>query len=178
MKPSSQLKRTPMPPRKDYLKRLPAKGRKRPLRKRSLATATKVAKAVEHYPDGNHVYFSEASMQRKVVAAVTRSLPSDIARIQMEKLFIVCFWCDGPGFWHPKGMALTLEMHHIIGAGARSDELTNLFPCHHACHMELQSDAELFGKVLYRKWRHDRVQTSWPRLMELLGHGLPDLIID
>lgn len=171
MKRSGQLKRNATP-RKDYLGRIP---RKKRLRKRSPAVAAKVAKAVEFYPDGNHVYFSEATMQRKVVSAVTRSLPLSLARIQMEKLFTTCFWCGGPGFWHPKGMALTLEHHHIVGAGARSDELTNLFPCHRACHDELQSDAELFGKVLYRKWLHDRVQTSWVRLVELLGHGLPEL---
>lgn len=173
------MKRTPMPPRKDYLNRLPKK--RKPLRRQSKTVAAKLSMAEERYADACHVYFDEVPQLLGPVACwlPIRRLPSEAVRIEMEKLFVHCFWCGGRGCWHPKGTSLTLELHHIVGGSAgRSDERTNLFPCHRKCHQELQSDASLTGKVLWLKWRYDRIGTVWTRLAELHGRNLPDLITE
>lgn len=173
------MKRTPMPPRKDYLNRLPKK--RKPLRRRSKTVAAKLSMAEERYADACHVYFDEVPQLLGPVACwlPIRRLPSPAALIEIEKLFSVCFWCGERGGWHPNGTHLTLTHHHIFaGTVGRSDERTNLFPCHWKCHQELQSDASLTGKVLYLKWHHDRTGTVWTRLAELHGRNLPDLIID
>ena len=88
-----------------------------------------------------------------------------------HRTFHVCFACGR------KRREIKLEAHHIFGGSkGRSDEATNLamlcFPCHENVNTRLLP----IGMVLWRKWVHDRENTSWPRLALLRRSFLPSLM--
>ena len=90
-----------------------------------------------------------------------------------HRTFHVCFVCGR------KRREIKLEAHHIFGGSkGRSDEATNLAMLCYPCHENVNTRYLPLGMLLWRKWLHDKENTSWPRMALLRRSFLPELIDD
>lgn len=127
--------------------------------------------ATDLYQDGVGVYFNEI---RQWLPSKVRDWPqvrivdSTGNRSQILSRGF-CFMCGASSRWHGP-----LEVHHIFGGSrGRCDSLTNLMPVCRACHEETQSVPAMLPKVLLAKWKHDRANVSWVRLVVLNQRWFP-----
>lgn len=168
------MKRSGPPTRRTPLKR----GTKR-LRRRSPGRDVKIQKADEFFQDCKGVWFHEVEGLMGPVARWprVRIVERRETIIVFKRRFCVCFWCGRQGGWDdPEGAPFRLDPHHIVaGSRGRSDELCNLMPLCRKCHELIQSDASLFGRVLWLKWSLDRETVDWCRLALLRGRALGEL---
>lgn len=104
-----------------------------PLKPVSPQRAVKRAKARDLYRDCHGVAFDEVPSLLGPVRdwpTIHRVDDRDVI-VRVQRTFVDCFWCNERGNWHSVARHLQLDPHHIVGGSAgRSDELTNLFPCH------------------------------------------------
>ena len=134
------------------------------------ATQCRAANAVKFHADCHGIYFHEAHLwlPNKVrdwpqvrIVRDSKDYPILDEFRTRSGFWLPCWLCDKPD--------LPNQIHHIVGGAHRSDEFTNLTLLCSACHRQVQSQPKELPRVLLAKWTHDRMNTSWVRLMALYG---------
>lgn len=136
---------------------------------------------MERYEDSTGLSFYDvrAYMQKHYGVRVAdwpsvRRVDDPAACATMHKLFNRCWEC---GQYRGLGRD-ALEAHHIGSQfKKKSDELTLIaMLCAHTHRLAKQ---ELpFGRILFLKWKYDRIHLQWERVCLITRKFLPDLVTD
>lgn len=131
--------------------------------------AVKRAEAKERYADAHGIYFDE----------ILQHLPSRVrdwpplrlvhdARVCEKYVALrtldTCSLCGGH-YWQTD----CIDVHHIAANAGRSDEFCNLLLLCRKCHTAIQDDPQRTREVWLAKWRVDRENCDWVRLVRLTG---------
>ena len=159
------MKRTGYIKRKVGLKSGPLQKAKR-MKAVSPKRAERRKVARERFMDGFGVYFDETDLHIPRKVADWDRLPKLRTVDREENRGLMrdrgfCFICECVKRYDQ------LDCHHI--GRTRCDSLTNLMPVCRECHTRIQSDPNCMQEVWLAKWRHDRPNVSWPRMVRLLG---------
>jgi hypothetical protein len=134
------------------------------------------------FPDCHGICLDEVPMFLPPrVADWPRAVRVDDIRVLevMHGLFHACWNCGTARLLMPYGYRL--QAHHIAGGytKGRSDEMCNIamLCSQEGCHPSVGGENAILPiqRVLYLKWKFDRIHTDWRRLSLLLNRRIDHL---
>lgn len=91
----------------------------------------------------------------------------------MHELYSSCWNCGTYSTWN-----VQIQAHHMFaGSAGRSDETCAIAILCSTCHGQEKETIVPLGRLLYLKWKHDKLHCDWTRATLLHGRWLPDLIV-
>jgi hypothetical protein len=125
------------------------------------------------YLDSRGIPFDEWMLQPPVLSTAPRWWPQ-IKRVSddevcalMHRRFLCCWHCAGA----------PVQAHHMAaGSRGRSDELTLICMLCRRCHGQEKEPILPLGRLLYLKWKFDKITLDWVRVALAMREMLPDLV--
>ena len=136
------------------------------------ASQTKVLQSQrDNYRDCHGVDFDDVRYilgeDRNKWPKVVRVIDPAVCKL-IHQLWLYCWNCRDNG----------IEAHHeFAGSAGKTDELCAMFALCSECHGNVHTPKLPLGRMLFLKWKFDRMHTDWVRATLLRGSFLPELEI-